>query len=234
MAKGKLGVLGGLGPQATQVFYQRVLDLTDASRDQEHIPTLIFSDTQMPDRTKAILSGDTRAVEERLLADASLLEEWGAAAIAIPCNTAHAFVPGLQAKLKVPVINMVAGTAAELKAAGVKRAGILATDGTIGLGLYRNACAAAGIETVDPPPEIQRLVMSVIYDEIKQGKKGSWEKFAVIDGFLRDAGCDRGVLACTELSVFREQHALSDFYLDAMDVLARRCVTACGYPLRHP
>ena len=75
--------------------------------------------------------------------------------------------------------------------------------------------------------------MSVIYDEIKKGEKGSREKFAAIDGALRALGCDRAVLACTELSVYKDWHGLPDFYLDAMDVLARRSVEACGYPLRN-
>ena len=74
--------------------------------------------------------------------------------------------------------------------------------------------------------------MQVIYDEIKKGEKGSREKFAVVSKVLRDLGCDRAVLACTELSVYRDWHNLSDFYVDAMDVLARRCVEKCGYPLR--
>ena len=69
----RLGILGGMGPQATQVFYQRILDKTDASRDQEHVPTLIWSDTGMPDRTRAILSGETEPVFARLLSGARLL-----------------------------------------------------------------------------------------------------------------------------------------------------------------
>lgn len=233
MTKGKLGVLGGMGPQATQMFYQRVLDRTDAERDQDHIPTLILSDTAMPDRTAAILSGDTAAIYARLLADARVLEGWGAAAVAIPCNTSHAFVPRLQAELTVPIVNMVTETAAALKALGAKRAGILATDGTVQMGLYQSACEAAGLQAVTPPPEIQKLVMSVIYDEIKKGEKGSREKFAAIDAALRAMGCDRAVLGCTELSVYKDWHGLPDFYLDAMDVLARRSVEVCGYPLRN-
>ena len=73
----RLGILGGMGPQATQVFYQRILDKTDASRDQEHVPTLIWSDTGMPDRTRAILSGETEPVFARLLSGARLLEREG-------------------------------------------------------------------------------------------------------------------------------------------------------------
>lgn len=233
MTKGKLGVLGGMGPQATLLFYQRVLDATAAACDQEHIETLILSDSQMPDRTKALLSGDLEPSRARLLADAKLLEDWGAACIAIPCNTSHAFFPWLQERLRVPIVNMITETAAELKRTGARRVGILATDGTVHMGLYHDACRVEGIEAVTPPPEIQSLVMSVIYDEIKQGEKGSREKFTAIDAALRDLGCDRAVLACTELSVYRDYHGLPPYYLDALDVLSRRCVAACGYPLRH-
>lgn len=232
MPKGKLGVLGGMGPQATLMFYQRVLDFTDAHTDQEHIPTLILSDTGIPDRTAAILSGDTREVEARLLAGGRLLKDWGAAAIAIPCNTTHALVPALQARLGVPVVNMVSETAAALKALGAKRVGVLATDGTLHMGLYHAACEGEGLQAVSPPAEIQCLVMSIIYDEIKQGKRGSPEKFSAVDAALRALDCDRAVLACTELSVYKDWHGLPGFYLDAMDVLARRSVLACGYSLR--
>ena len=78
-----------MGPQATQVFYQFVLDRTDAARDQDHLPALILSDTGIPDRTAAILSGDTQGLYRRLLGDARLLEGCGCTVLAIPCNTSH-------------------------------------------------------------------------------------------------------------------------------------------------
>ncbi len=233
MKKGKLGVIGGMGPQAMLQFCQRVIDCTAAHSDQEHIPTLIISDTEMPDRTAALLSGDTAPVRARLLQDARLLEDWGAAAIAITCNTAHAFLPAIQGELKVPIINMVAETAAALRTMGAKRVGILGTDGTLQTGLYHKALEAHGLEAVSPPPEAQRQVMSLIYDEIKKGLSGSEEKFAAAGKALREMGCDRAVLACTELSAYKDWHHLDGFYVDAMDVLARCCVEACGYPLRQ-
>lgn len=232
MSEQKLGVLGGMGPQATQMFYQMVLDRTEASRDQEHLPALILSDTGMPDRTAAILSGDTAALYGRLLADAKLLEGCGCTAIAIPCNTSHYFVDRLQGEVGVPILHMIRETAAALAAQGKKRPGILATEGTIRSGLYQRECAALGMEGVAPQEEIQRLVTSIIYDEIKQGEKGSREKFAHIDRAIRAAGCDCAILACTELSVFATYHPLPAFYVDAMVVLAERAVTGCGYPLR--
>ena len=232
MSQQKLGVLGGMGPQATQMFYQFVLDRTDAARDQDHLPALILSDTGMPDRTTAILSGDTEALDGRLLADARLLEGCGCTAIAIPCNTSHYFVDRLQGDVGVPVLHMIRETAAALARQGKKRPGILATDGTIRTGLYQKECAALGLEAVAPDANTQKLVMSIIYDEIKQGEKGSREKFAHIDKAIRAAGCDCAILACTELSVFATYHPLPPFYVDAMMVLAERAVERCGYPLR--
>ena len=228
----KLGVLGGMGPQATQVFYQFVLDRTDAARDQDHLPTLILSDTRIPDRTQAILSGNTGELYQRLLRDARLLEDCGCTAIAIPCNTSHYFVDRLQGEVGIPILHMILETALELVGQGKRRPGILATDGTIQTGLYQRECAALGMDAVAPDPETQRLVMSIIYDEIKQGENGSREKFAHIDKAIRRMGCDCAILACTELSVFSTYHPLPPFYLDAMVVLAERAVSVCGYPLR--
>ena len=232
MSEQKLGVLGGMGPQATQTFYQFVLDRTDAVRDQEHLPAVILSDTGIPDRTTAILSGETEPLYRRLLHNAALLENCGCTAIAIPCNTSHYFVDRLQGDVRVPIVHMIRETAAALAASGKRRPGILATDGTVRSGLYQRECAALGMEAVVPDEQTQKLVMEIIYDQIKQGKPGSRETFDRIDRALRDAGCDCAILACTELSVFAMQNPLPEFYLDAMMVLAEKAITCCGYPLR--
>lgn len=232
MREQRLGILGGMGPQATQDFYQRVLDRTDASCDQEHLPTLIWSDTAIPDRTAAILGGDAEGCYQRLLEGARLLERGGCTVLAIPCNTSHYFADRLQSELSLRLIHMPRETVGVLAEEGKKKVGILGTDGTVRTGVYQKECDARGIEALSPPDDIQQLVMSIIYDEIKRGETGSRKKFAVIDRWLRQAGCDGAILGCTELSVYRTYHGLPDYYLDAMDVLAQRCITACGYKLR--
>ena len=232
MTEQRLGILGGMGPQATQDFYQRILDRTDAACDQEHLPTLIWSDTAMPDRTAAILGGDAEGCFQRLLAGGRLLERGGCTVLAIPCNTSHYFADRLQGELSLRLIHMPRETVGMLAEEGKKKVGILATDGTVRTGIYQKECDARNIEALSPPEDIQKLVMSIIYDEIKRGETGSREKFAAIDRWLRQAGCDGAILGCTELSVYRTYHGLPDYYLDAMDVLAQRCITACGYKLR--
>ena len=231
----RLGVLGGMGPQATNTFYQFVIDRTDARSDQEHVNALILSDSGMPDRTAAILGGeeDREAVFRRLLEDARLLERAGCTCIAVPCNTAHFFLDRVQEGVGVPILHMIRETARLLASRGLKRPGILATDGTIRTGLYQKELAAAGIEAAVPSPQAQKLVMSLIYDDVKAGRDGDPQKFAAVHRDLTAQGCDCGVLACTELSVFAGRHRLPPFYTDAMAVLAERAVAACHKPLRH-
>ena len=233
MSEPRLGILGGMGPQATQDFYQRILDRTDASCDQEHLPTLIWSDTAIPDRTAAILGGDAEGCYRRLLEGARLLENGGCTVLAIPCNTSHYFADRLQAQLHIPIIHMIRETVAAIQAMGKKTVGILATDGTVQTGIYQKELTAAGLTPVTLPERLQKTVMSIIYDEIKKGETGSREKFGEVDAWLRQAGCDCAILGCTELSVYRALHSLPPYYMDAMEVLAEQAILRCGKQLRN-
>lgn len=231
--EGILGVLGGMGPQATNTFYQRIIDRTQAESDQEHLRVLIWSDAKIPDRTAGILGGREEEVFQHLLADAKLLEKAGCTHLAIPCNTSHYFADRLQAQLHIPIIHMIRETVKAIQAAGKKTVGILATDGTVRTGIYQKELEAAGLTAVTPPEDLQKTVMSIIYDEIKRGETGSREKFAEIDAFLRSAGCDCAILGCTELSVYRSLHSLPPYYIDAMEVLAEQAILRCGKQLRN-
>lgn len=233
--EGILGVLGGMGPQATNTFYQRIIDRTQAETDQEHLRVLIWSDAKIPDRTAGILGtpDQAEAVYAALLAGAKLLEGAGCTVLAIPCNTSHYFADRLQAQLGIPIIHMIRETVAALQAMGKKTVGILATDGTVQTGIYQKELIAAGLTPVTLPEGLQKTVMSIIYDEIKKGETGSREKFGEVDAWLRQAGCDCAILGCTELSVYRALHSLPPYYMDAMEVLAEQAILRCGKQLRN-
>ena len=233
--EGILGVLGGMGPQATNTFYQRIIDRTQAETDQEHLRVLIWSDAKIPDRTAGILGtpDQAEAVYAALLAGAKLLEGAGCPVLAIPCNTSHYFADRLQAQLRIPIIHMIRETVAAIQAMGTKTVGILATDGTVQTGIYQKELTAAGLTPVTLPERLQKTVMSIIYDEIKKGETGSREKFGEVDAWLRQAGCDCAILGCTELSVYRALHSLPPYYMDAMEVLAEQAILRCGKQLRN-
>ena len=114
---------------------------------------------------------------------------------------------------------------------------ILATDGTISTGLYQKALAEAGVVPFVPQPDVQALVMHEIYDCIKAGRPADRESWAAIDRHLRELGCQKALLACTELSVIRAAEGLPDFYLDPMEIMAVRALEFMGVaqaPLSAP
>lgn len=230
----KLGVIGGMGPMATQLFYKNVIEMTDAKADQEHIDMIILSHASVPDRTTAIKSGDTDKVFNVLLNDAKMLEENNVSAIAIPCNTSHYFWDRLQCEINVPIINMVRETVMSIKEKNPKitKIGVLATDGTVYSGIYNKECERLGIECVTPDESIQKVVMDIIYNQIKKGEIGSMADFEKIDIFLKKSGCEAAILACTELSCFKSNHELTDYYVDAMQVLCEKSILMCGGKLK--
>lgn len=231
---GKLGIIGGMGPLATQLLYKEITERTDASCDQEHIDMIILSHAKMPDRTEAIRSGNEEKVRALLLEDAKFLEKNGMSAIAVPCNTSHYFWEYLQENVNIPIINMVRETVKAVTAQkpAVKKIGVLATDGTVYTGIYKKECEKAGVEYYTPDKKHQELVMRIIYDQIKKGLPGSDEDFAKIDKHLKENGCDAGILACTELSCYAKQNGVSDFYTDALDILCERSIEVCGAKLK--
>ena len=239
-----LGVIGGMGPLATQLFYRMVIESTDAGRDQDHINMIILNHATMPDRTTAIMDGTIDKVLDKLAADAQYLVDGGATCIAIPCNTTHAVLDKLQERVSIPIINMVKSTAEYVSSqvAGPipvnehsnslvqpekHIVGIMATSGTIKMELYQNACRQFDLEPVVPSPEKQELVMKMIYDGVKNGGPVSFEDFESVAGELQDMGAEKIILGCTELSVIRELFSLRDFYVDAMQVLTDRAIELC-------
>lgn len=231
----KLGVIGGMGPEATSFFYARIIARTKAASDQEHIDMVILSHATMPDRTQAILTGEKAAFLKAVTKDAKDLEKLGVSNIAIPCNTSHYFLKEIQAATKVPIINMVEESVRYVIEAhpDVKKIGIMGTDGTIQAGTYHHACERRGIAAAVPHEEVQQDVMSLIYDDIKGGKTGDRAKFDRAYEDLMRQGCDAVILACTEISVFKEYYPVPANCVDAMDVLVQESILRSGAELRR-
>lgn len=227
-----LGIIGGLGPMATAYLLQLIIEMTDAATDQEHLDVIVFDRPSTPDRTAYLLDNSKPSPLPSMQKTAQTLEQLGAGVLCAPCVTSHAFYPQLAASVKIPFLNMVTETAAELSANGCKRVGIMATSGTVRTGLFQSALTQAGIAPVLPSDRCQQLVMSVIYDEIKAGKPADPEKFRAISNELTAAGCESIILGCTELSLIKKDAGLSSGYLDALEVLAKRSVQTCGGKLK--
>ena len=223
-----LGIIGGMGPMASALFYDMISSKTDASCDQENLDLILLSHAGMPDRTGAILSKDEvqiEAVRSKLLADAMFLQNAGCTAIAVTCNTAHYFVNMIEDELDIPFIHLIRETAEAVASEfGAKKVAVLATDGTIETKLYQDELSKRGVIAFTPKAEVQALVMHEIYDCIKSGKPADEEIWQKIEEYVKAEGCEAAVLACTELSVVRKELSLGSFYFDPMDIMAERCL----------
>lgn len=230
--KKTLGIIGGVGPLATMFLGEAIVRLTKASTDQEHVHTIIDNDTSIPDRTAFILGKSDQNPIPIIIEDAKKLAACGADLVCIPCNTAHTFYDEIQQGSPVPVIHMIRETAKRAGSLGAKRAAILATDGTLHSKVYQKALMEEGIEPIIPDEKTQRLVMSVIYDDVKAGNSVSEEKWKKIEESVFALDCDRIILGCTELSIVNKQLQLDNLYLDSLIVLAETAIVRCGYEVK--
>jgi aspartate racemase len=228
MKRKVLGVIGGVGPLSTAYFMEVLINKTDAQTDQEHIDMIVLNHTEIPDRTAFILGQSSENPVLMMKEDAKKLETMGADVIVTPCNTAHYFYEELQSAVSVPFINMIDETALYLKHFGVKRAGIMATNGTVQTRLFQNALQKQGIEAVCPSAENQQFVMDIIYDNVKANQPVDLQKFKTVVNELRLQGCEKVILGCTELSVLKREYSLNDFYVDSLEVLVEKAIIACG------
>ena len=230
MERKKLGIIGGMGAEATEVFYKKIIEDTEVKKDQDHIDILIYSHASIPDRTTAILSGKTEELWQVFQKDITLLKNAGCDYLAIPCNTSHYFQDRFKQEMNGGFLSMIDETAKYASAYCGRRIGVLGTDGTRSADMYGKALRQFGAECVYPSEEGQKKIMSIIYDEIKKGEKGTLSTFMEVSKEMHEKQCDAVILACTELSVLKNNYAqLSGrYYLDALDVISKVAIEKCG------
>ena len=235
----KIGVVGGVGPAATVDFMNKIVRNTPAERDQEHLKIVVEQNPQIPDRTENLL-GNGVDPTIALYSTCKKLEADEADIIAIPCNTAHAFVERIQPYLSIPIVNMLFETAEYIKKCcqGRKVVGLLATSGTLGSRVYHDMIVPAGFDLLVPDAENQQRVMDAIYGP--QGVKAGFTRGRCVDDLLQAMaslvlrGAEVIVLGCTELPLLVESGdafpvaGKTVVVLDPTDILAKKCVGLCS------
>jgi len=224
-----IGIIGGMGPLATVDLYRRIVLRTKAARDQEHIHVLIDGNTNIPDRTRAIIGNGEDPVPE-LIKSAKILEQSGADFLIMPCNTAHYFVDAIKENVHIPLINMLEETVKYTyeKYGQDTVVGIMATDGTIKSKIYEKYYSGLGIKTVVPEKK-QEKIMKFIYEVIKSGHyEAGNDLFYECVEELRKRGADAFLLGCTELSSAQYLYNFEGTFINPMEVLTEASVIYAG------
>lgn len=216
-----IGIIGGMGPAATLDMLNKIYSNSTVGCDQQHLRVLADIDPTIPDRTEAILSGDSKEIVAHLLRNARGLINLGAEILAMPCNTAHAFVREIQGELSVPLVNIVNVTVEHIVERGWNTAGLMATDGTLAAGFYIKELRDHGVKVIVPSREEQAALMKAIYGFKGGIRRESAEMVNKVYQALLGAGAQRIIAACTELPILLEGR---ERVVDATALLANSVV----------
>jgi aspartate racemase len=216
-----VGIIGGMGPEATLDLMRRVLAKTPASDDQDHIHLIVESNPKIPSRIAHLIEGTGADPTPELIRIAANLQRAGAEALAIPCNTAHAYAHSIRRAVSIPLLDMVQMTVDQIAGSPrIARVGLLASTATIATELYAKAFAAYGIAVVHPPA--QDGVMALI-KAVKRGETGLQSEVAlgrIALDLARQA--DVLLIGCSELSVIAAGVTVP--FVDSLDVQAQAVV----------
>jgi aspartate racemase len=222
-----VGIIGGLGPEATVDLMTRVIRATPAGDDQDHIRMIVDCNPKVPSRMKAILEGTGENPAPALVAMAQNLAAWGADFLVIACNTAHLYLDRIREAVPVPVLNMIDLTVdrAVSENPDIRKAGLLASWTVIRPGLYQAAFEKRGVALLHPSPALQDRLLTAIR-RIKTGHYGPPEREALKEAAheLMEQGAEVMIIACTELSVIGEGLGMPTRMVDASQVLAEAIV----------
>lgn len=216
----RIGIVGGVGPLAAAHFYRRVIELSPASRDEDHIPVVLVSEA-VPSRI-AHLQGLGRSPAPVLQRAVRTLDAARVDAIAVPSATTHAYLADMRQVTELPILDLLGETAAVLEASGFSEALVLATRPTARLGLYEQR-----LRSVTPryPDTDGQVVVDELIENVKQGRplEPLRRRLAgLVAGWSKPETCV--VLGCTELGVIAAPTEGSGAVIDASDVLARAVI----------
>jgi aspartate racemase len=229
--KKKVGIIGGMGPEATLNFFKKVIEFTDAKSDQEHVSMVIDNNTKIQDRSLFILNGGPNPKEE-LIGTAKKLQNYGAEIIAMPCNTAHFFYEDIKSSIDIPIINMIEETANHiLKEKKNKKIVLLSTEGTYKSKIYEKVFEKKNLDLIIPSKNHRKQIMELIY-KVKKNEKINYSK---VNEILKQIKVSDEIflLGCTELPIIFQNQKISEEYIDTVEILAKEVILKAGYKLKN-
>ncbi|MGD2100045.1 MAG: amino acid racemase [Desulfobacterales bacterium] len=240
MKEKTIGILGGMGPEATLDCYAKIIKNTPASIDQEHLRVIIDSNPKVPDRTAAI-TGKGPSPVPILVDGCRTLQAAGADFIIIPCVSAHFYLAEIRRQTKLPILSIYDAVADTISSdhPGIKTVGLMGTTGTVSSGLFQKRLAAANCKTLVPDDDLQAKVMAAIYDiknsAAPRSRKQITSDLVAVARSLVSQGAQGIVAGCTEIPLAVEQQHLAVPYFDALMILARAAIIEAGlHPLATP
>ena len=222
-----IGIIGGLGPEATIDLYRKIIAATPADIEQEHLRVLIDSNPKTPCRIKAILEGGISSGP--VLAEmAQGLERSGADLLVMACNTAHYYYPQIVDAVDIPVLNIIEETVKSIKKLlpNIHRVGIMASHALLQTGLYQEALNHGGLKVIRPSDgEAAKMMTCIFRFKAGSGADSIQHEVQALARKLIDNGAQVIIAGCTELPLLIRDEDLRVPLVDPTEVLAIAAVS---------
>jgi len=238
MPEKTIGILGGMGPEATIDLFTKIVKGTRVRKEKDHLRILMDNNPKIPDRTLAIEGKGPNPLTQ-LVRSAKILEKAGADFIIIPCVTAHYYYKPLQRRVRIPIVHLVEITAKyiQTRLKGISKVGLLATTGTIQTGLFQTSLSHTDMQLVIPPSTVQKnMVMRAIYgiDGIKAIGPSENSKRLLLEASesLIHQGAQAVIAGCTEIPLVLKEGDLPIPVIDPVSILAMTAIAKARGSLR--
>jgi aspartate racemase len=235
--KKTIGILGGMGPEATEYMFGLIIRNTKVEIDQNHIPVIIYSNPKVPPRTDAIL-GTGPSPTPFLIEGLKVLKQGGADFVVMPCVTAHFFMSEALEEVPIPFINLLDESLkwAQEHIPALKKVGLVASTGTLISGLFHDAYKKEGIEVIGPTEEEQEKVMEAIFGEkgIKAGITSGSPKEMIVNmaRVLAGRGAEAIIAGCTEVPLVLREEDIPVPLIEPMKIVALASIIEAGYEIK--
>ena len=232
-----IGILGGMGPEATAYFYKLIVEQTKAESDQDHIKAIIYSNPEIPPRTDAI-QGKGPSPTPYLIEGFRRLKDAGADFVVMPCVTAHYFYPEVKGQVDISFVSLLEEAVrwAKKEVPDIGKAGLVASTGTVESKLFHDVFGKPGIKIIHPEEEEQEQVMDAIYGPkgIKAGSTTGFPKetLVTIAKVLIARGANAVIAGCTEVPLVLKDRDIPVSLIEPMRIAARACIIEAGYEVR--
>ncbi len=221
----RIGIIGGMGPEATVLLMQRIIRTTPATDDADHVPMFVDNNPQVPSRIAALIEKRGEDPGPVIAAMARHLEACGAEALAMPCNTAHHFADEIRAAITIPFLDMVRLSVDRIvsEAGSGARIGMLASPAVRITGLFDKAIGTSGPKLVYPDEDAPLLDL-IKHIKTRGGDEAARLEVGRIAKTLSRQGADLLLVSCSELSLVSDALPGPVPFVDTIDVLAEACV----------
>ena len=225
-----LGVIGGIGPLTTALFLELIVNHTEAGGDSEHIDLVLHHIPTFAGDLRDFFSGTGAASPlPRVIECIKKLENEDVAAIAIPCVALGCFHSEIVKSTNVCIINIIEETVRQVDSHNFKKVGLLASNEALKANLFQKRLEERNIEYIIPDEEHQKLLIKIVFEDLKAGRKADMKEFQRLCSHVMGRGGEALILGCTDLSIISRMHSLDpNIYIDTLSVLAKESIVRCG------